>query len=107
MAGQRGGARDSGRFAVRLVYEVVLPAGGTKVAPEPVCSPLANTDMSPSRSASGERKASYGDRSGFASLHFDTRADPWTLTVRYRLSTMGAVFLSKTYTVGADGQFRY
>jgi hypothetical protein len=98
----------SGDIHRHEIYEVALPAGGTKVAPELVCSPLAyNAEANGTRAPTGERKASAGDRSGFASLHFDTRADPWTLTVRYRLDTTGAVFLSKTYTLGADGQFRY
>jgi hypothetical protein len=97
----------SGDIHRHEIYEVALPAGGSKVAPELVCSPLANTNTNPSRSASGERKASRGDRSGFASLHFDTRADPWQLTVRYRLNTTGEEFLSKTYVLDSNGQFRW
>lgn len=98
----------SGDIHRHEIYQVALPSGGAKVAPEIVCSPLAyNSDAGAAQSITGERKASKGDRSGFASLHFDTRSDPWTLTVKYRLDTTGAVFLEKTYTLAEDGQFRY
>lgn len=90
------------------IYEVALPSGGSKVAPEIVCSPLAyNSDANCKLTLTGERKRSEGKTSGFASLHFDTRADPWTLAVKFRRDTDGYVFIDKTYTLGADGQFRY
>jgi hypothetical protein len=98
----------SGDVHCNHLYEIVLPRGGARVAPEVVASPIANKpgDDCPFPITGPGPEFRWGEyKRGFATLQINTTRLPWTLTVVFYRED-GVEYRRKTYTV-RDGQLRY
>lgn len=107
----------SGDIHVNQIYEIVLPLGGTKKAPEFVSSPMGyNSSLEDTDTPLEERKWSksseVGDGSfwGFTAITVDTISSTpngnWNVTVSYRRYDTGSVYKTQIYVLNND-QFIY
>lgn len=104
----------SGDIHINEIYEIVLPSGGSKKAPEIVSSPMGNnSSLKSPQPITGERKwsiSSEADNWGFTSITLDTTnstpSGNWKITVKYLKYNSGASFNTKSYTLNND-QFIY
>jgi hypothetical protein len=103
----------SGDLHINEIYEIVLPSGGSKKAPEFVCSPMGNnSDLKDARTITGERKWNFsseiedGSYWGFTAITIDTtNSNPngnWTLSAKYRRFDNGTDYKTQVYTLQND-----
>lgn len=107
----------SGDIHINEMYEIKLPLGGKKVAPEIVSSPIGkNSSLKNAREITGERKWSKSSKKddgkywGYTTLEINTKIyeshERWTLTVRYWRESDGINYKTKHFIL-EDDQFRF
>jgi hypothetical protein len=107
----------SGDIHINQIYEIILPSGGSKKAPEFVSSPMGyNSSLEETETPLEERKWSKSSEQadgafwGFTAIAIDTTSSTpngnWKVTVTYRRYDTGSVYKTQVYTLNSD-QFFY